>query len=393
MTLIHRWGTDEPIMLTEASLSDMSKRIDIANLSQTYRDAIAITRSLGVRYLWIDSLCIIQDSKVDWQTEAARMGDIYKFSVCTIAASWASSNSEGCFFDRGPLYAKFGLSKIAQSAPQPSKRVHPKESDSERRRRLRLGTAPVSDIDSTEFECLLERRRSRLSTEIVGHRRDLLSNSLTRSSCTPASTMSPVIDAYLAGNETLGTRRSETISRLEFMTNHDNLEDIQSGSPDCGALESSATSRIDSKSERHCPKSSPEIQTASNKPGCIQNAILYILPFRGDLWKHSVDSSPLSRRAWVLQERLLSPRTLHYTKTQVFWECRESKACESSPHPSPKLRIHPLRTHWYPNSKHELFGLNVEPLYRHWPDIIEKYTDTLLTKPEDKLVAISGLAR
>ena len=143
MTLSHRWGTDEQIVLTKASLPEMSKRIDVANLSQTYQDAIAITRSLGLRYLWIDSLCIIQDSMLDWQTEAAKMGDIFKSSVCTIAASWASSKSEGCFFDRGPLYAKFSVSKVTKR-------------EENRKKRVRL----ISNIDSkktgpTTFDCVL----------------------------------------------------------------------------------------------------------------------------------------------------------------------------------------------------------------------------------------------
>ena len=117
----------------------------------------------------------------------------------------------------------------------------------------------------------------------MGYPRDLLSNSLTRSSCQPASTVSPVIDAYLASNETPGTKRSETISHLDFTTYHNDLKDIRSGSPDCGALESSATSCIDSKSESHNPTSSSEFQKASNKLDYIQSTVLYIIPFYGDL--------------------------------------------------------------------------------------------------------------
>ena len=51
-----------------------------------FRDAIAITRGLGYRYLWIDSLCILQDSPEDWKRESANMGYIYKNSVPTITA-------------------------------------------------------------------------------------------------------------------------------------------------------------------------------------------------------------------------------------------------------------------------------------------------------------------
>ena len=67
---------------------------------------------------------------------------------------------------------------------------------------------------------------------------------------------------------------------------------------------------------------------------------------------------------------------------------------KSNPHPCPnKTNPFDLDLSRYLDSEYELFGLNAEPLHRSWPEIIEKYTDTLLTKPEDKLVAISGLAR
>jgi hypothetical protein len=53
---------------------------------ELYRDAIMITRKLGIRYLWIDSLCILQDCKDDWLKEAAKMGDIYRYSFLTLSA-------------------------------------------------------------------------------------------------------------------------------------------------------------------------------------------------------------------------------------------------------------------------------------------------------------------
>lgn len=398
MTLSHRWGTDEQIMLTKASLADISERIDVTKLSQTFQDAIAITRSLGFRYLWIDSLCIIQDSMLDWQTEAAKMGDIFKFSICTIAASWASSNSQGCFFDRGPLYAKFSIPKAANSAPRLPNNVRLNESYRQQHDRLLSGTMPIPDIESEKtglstFDCVLNRRLSRSSTKIAGFSNDLLPRSLTDSSFTPTSTMSIAIDAKSFGDQGSESRTPETTSQSIFMTKNDGLEHIQSGSNDPGALKSSAKIRINSKSEKRSSTSSSVIQVASCKPDHTESAVLYIIPFRRDLWEHSVELSPLSRRAWVLQERLLSPRTLHYTKTQLFWECRESKACEYSPDPYPRIQTIPSEPPRHLDSKHELAGLNVEPLHRHWPEIIEKYTDTLLTKPEDKLVAISGLAR
>ena len=118
MALSHRWGVSQQILLTEATLSAFIDEIPVAKLPQSIQDAIIITRYLGVEYLWVDSLCIIQDSLDDWQAESANMRDIYKFSYCTIAASWASTNAEGCFTNRGPLQARLCRSELAGLPPQ-----------------------------------------------------------------------------------------------------------------------------------------------------------------------------------------------------------------------------------------------------------------------------------
>jgi len=73
--------------------------IDLETLPQTFRDAIKFTRALGVRYLWIDALCIIQrdDDLADWKLESGRMADYYRNSHLTLAVAWADSVHRGCF--------------------------------------------------------------------------------------------------------------------------------------------------------------------------------------------------------------------------------------------------------------------------------------------------------
>lgn len=97
VTLSHRWGKVYPITLTLATLEERRNRIPMISLPPLFQDAVAITRSLGYRYIWIDSLCIIQDSKQDWISEAARMGYIYKHSSLTIAAETSQDCLEGVF--------------------------------------------------------------------------------------------------------------------------------------------------------------------------------------------------------------------------------------------------------------------------------------------------------
>jgi len=68
-----------------------------ASLTNTFIDAIEIALAVGFQYLWIDSLCIIQDDKEDWETEAARMASVYGGSSLNIAAASAEDGTYGCF--------------------------------------------------------------------------------------------------------------------------------------------------------------------------------------------------------------------------------------------------------------------------------------------------------
>ncbi|KAL2021718.1 hypothetical protein VTK56DRAFT_6661 [Thermocarpiscus australiensis] len=102
-TLSHCWGKVVPFRLVQDNHSALRRDIPTSKLSKTFQHAIEITRELGLRYLWIDSLCIIQDSVSDWESEAAKMGDVYGDSFLTIMAASAADGSVGCFFDRDPL--------------------------------------------------------------------------------------------------------------------------------------------------------------------------------------------------------------------------------------------------------------------------------------------------
>ncbi len=88
-------GGPQPLTLSTITLEALKAGISISKLPQTFRDAVEITRKLSVRYLWIDSLCILQDSALDMRAEIGRMSMIYKHARVTIAASSASAVSEG----------------------------------------------------------------------------------------------------------------------------------------------------------------------------------------------------------------------------------------------------------------------------------------------------------
>jgi hypothetical protein len=114
LTLSHCWGDIEakPTSLVHDSLGGFRKDIPISDLSKTFRESLEVTTWLGYRHMWIDSLCILQDSDEDWRKEAARMGDIYRHSMCTIVAIGARDGRDGLFFERNSLaFTKLPLAK------------------------------------------------------------------------------------------------------------------------------------------------------------------------------------------------------------------------------------------------------------------------------------------
>jgi len=244
-----------PICLESATMEQSQAGIALSVLPQTFRDAISVVRSAGQKYLWIDSLCIIQDSSEDWAREAMQMGSIYDGAWCTIAATRARDSTEGCFVARDPR-----LLRPCTYEPPPDLRS-PK-----------LGNGPVYIVNSS-------------------------------------------------------------------------------------------------------------------------------------LWISNVDKAPLNSRAWVIQERLLSPRIIHFGAQQVFWECQELAACESFPAGLPEdiiEQVPQMPTRSFNSFKRLLApfpdvvrGAIPPPFlaYEAWCEIIAGYTKCGLTQSKDKLVAIAGIAK
>ncbi|KAL7621895.1 hypothetical protein AAE478_007395 [Parahypoxylon ruwenzoriense] len=98
--LSYCWGGDVDFKLTTDTEQWFRKGMPLYQFPATLRDAIHITRALGIRYIWIDALCILQDSAQDWAQEASRMHEVYKGAVVTIAAACASKTSDGIFRER-----------------------------------------------------------------------------------------------------------------------------------------------------------------------------------------------------------------------------------------------------------------------------------------------------
>jgi hypothetical protein len=126
LTLSHCWGNKKIITTTKATLKSRKSDIPWLSLSRTFQDAITITRELGFRYLWIDSLCIIQDDKKDWERESAKMASIYADSWLTIAAALGIDGDSGCFSSRlgNPFEAELTVEDNMKK-PKPAKIIDP----------------------------------------------------------------------------------------------------------------------------------------------------------------------------------------------------------------------------------------------------------------------------
>jgi len=256
-------------MLTENTLQSLRQGLAISELPRRFQDALAIARWMQVNYVWIDALCILQDSEEDWLKQSTIMGDIYANCYCNIAAT-SGDPKKGCFTDR--------------------------------------------------------------STEMV--------------------------EPYFISN-----------------------------------------------------------------PRADDNARTYVVGY-DDFWSNSLLDTDLHKRAWVLQERLLSPRAIHFGQEQIFWECRCEKACEAYPQGIPEQfsnwRIRSWRQsdamldpaerqpmadpEQYPSllgrllqfltkAKPRSVPLDAASIYKIWSKTIERYMECELTYSEDKLVALSGIAQ
>ncbi|KAF4839906.1 Meiotically up-regulated gene 37 protein [Colletotrichum siamense] len=106
LALSYCWGrSNEPAKTTRANLQARKQRLEEHDFPKTIRDAIDLTRRMGIGYLWVDAICIIQPSSQDpylgdWEEEASMMASYYANARCLISALAASDSSQGIFAER-----------------------------------------------------------------------------------------------------------------------------------------------------------------------------------------------------------------------------------------------------------------------------------------------------
>lgn len=98
--LSYCWGGDQAVKLKDSVVDSWMKDIPYEQFPQTIKDAIQVTMALGLQYLWIDALCIIQDSDQDKAEQISRMAEIYEQAYITISAARATAVPDGFLHDR-----------------------------------------------------------------------------------------------------------------------------------------------------------------------------------------------------------------------------------------------------------------------------------------------------
>lgn len=121
LALSHPWGKKPPHFQTfRKDISTFKKGIKITDLTATFRDAVKVTRELGLQYIWIDSICIIQRDESDdgdFEQEADRMENVFSSAYCVLAASSAEGQSDGFLNEREGSSREFVTFKRMDQPP------------------------------------------------------------------------------------------------------------------------------------------------------------------------------------------------------------------------------------------------------------------------------------
>ncbi|KAF2181155.1 HET-domain-containing protein [Zopfia rhizophila CBS 207.26] len=152
-TLSYCWGASHSSLISSSNMEEYRHHLDVATLPKTIQDAISVTRAISIPYLWVDALCILQDSDEDKTREIAMMEQIFRDSLVTLVA--ASSDNAS----RGFLQLRSGHS-TAYRVPF---RISPST----------FGTMSIQDLDDVIYDETLEpinRRAWTLQEQLLAQR-------------------------------------------------------------------------------------------------------------------------------------------------------------------------------------------------------------------------------
>lgn len=143
-----------------------------------------------------------------------------------------------------------------------------------------------------------------------------------------------------------------------------------------------------------------KVQIPARQPPTESRNIYIIDP---EFWNYRLQKAPLILRAWVVQERLLAKRVLHFNRDQLYWECRERSACEMFPYKMPEFMMRRVST--YGSFKNLVLNTQVHDFFNYgtfnpwksreiiWWRVLSSYSKAQLSHPDDKEAALSGILK
>ncbi|KAG4287357.1 hypothetical protein FPRO06_05009 [Fusarium proliferatum] len=130
--------------------------------------------------------------------------------------------------------------------------------------------------------------------------------------------------------------------------------------------------------------------------------------YKDSSWKDEIENTPLNTRGWVVQERFLAPRIVHFTKSQMYWECLETTVCEADPNWELQTLAKDFSLHRQPiHTVYKAAGQQItttvstgqryeamdrKTYHTLWGNLVSIYANCALTKESDRLIAMSGIA-
>jgi len=129
--LSHCWGKSSIPTTCQENFHNRLSSIKWDDLTKVFQDAITVARMFEIPYLWIDSLCIIQDSGPDWDTESFKMGSYYSNAYVTISSASAPDGGHRFLADRETefLPTKFRLDEYRPDSPTVYTRLVPGQTE------------------------------------------------------------------------------------------------------------------------------------------------------------------------------------------------------------------------------------------------------------------------
>lgn len=100
VALSYCWGGDQDVKATTENIKELEKQAVYDDLPATIRDAVVVTEGLGLHFLWVDALCIVQDDAADVAREIGRMSDIFSEATVALLASRADRVYSGFLGER-----------------------------------------------------------------------------------------------------------------------------------------------------------------------------------------------------------------------------------------------------------------------------------------------------